>query len=61
MKVSQTRKIAVQYYAIVATDLLAKACHMPVASAREIISPVCGLFVWTLNLDWACSTLRLEI
>ena len=36
-------------------------CHMPVARAREIICPVCGLFVWTLNLDWACSTPCLEI
>jgi len=34
---------------------------MPVARAREIICPVCGLFVWTWNLDWACSILWLEI
>ena len=34
---------------------------MPVARAREIIFPVSSLFVWTLNLDWVCSTLCLEI
>jgi len=62
VKLSQTRKIAVQYYAIIATDLLAiQACHMPVARPREVICPVCGLFVWTLNLDWACSTLCVEL
>jgi len=56
---SNSQKILVQDYAtmlFIAINLLARhACHLPVARARKVIWAACGLFVWTLNLDWACS------